>query len=70
MGDRTTAEGVPCGHCGAVQSEVYYAPSIGFLSHVCEKCAKPNIIVERITLKAATPEEVDAHYTRHGFTNP
>ena len=52
MGDRTTFyDSLKCGHCGEIQNEVYFAPSSGFLTHVCVKCKKENEIVELFILK-------------------
>ena len=67
MGDKYTLFGLKCGHCDKEQGEVYYGESSGFLSHVCEFCKKPNIIISIFLLKAATNEEVKRHYKLNGF---
>jgi hypothetical protein len=35
-----------CAYCGKTNSEIYYAPSFGFITHNCEYCKRINKIVD------------------------
>ena len=37
MGDRYILK-VSCPNCGAVEEDVYYAPTCDFVTHTCSKC--------------------------------
>jgi len=50
MGDRynLTKE---CIYCGNTNDEVYYAPTCGFLTFICDKCKKENFITTDFKVK-------------------
>ena len=34
-----------CVYCGALKEDIWYAPTCGFLTFICNKCGKENFIV-------------------------
>ena len=59
MGDRYILT-VYCPDCGAVNDDVYYAPTCGFLTHTCEHCDKEIDLEEYTGISYADASNIDA----------